>query len=65
MTRPASVRLPEDARLGARFEQYVVGSRTGALRFVLEPDFVREYIEATGIDESGAPPRRRRSSRCS
>jgi hypothetical protein len=52
MTRPASVRLPEDAQRGARFDQYVVGSRTGALHFVLEPDFVREYIEVTGIDAS-------------
>jgi hypothetical protein len=50
MTRPADVRIREDARSGTCFEQYVVGERTGPLRFVLEPAFVDEYIDATGID---------------
>jgi len=52
MTRPGSVRLKEDEQRGARFEDYRVGSRTGELRFVLEPEFVTEYIEAAGIDPS-------------
>lgn len=52
MTRPESVRLKEDPHAGARFAQYVVGSRTGEMRFLLEPEFVDEYIAAAAIDES-------------
>jgi hypothetical protein len=52
MTLPAEVRLREDAQAGARFADYVIGSRTGELRFVLEPAFVGEYIAAAGIDDS-------------
>lgn len=52
MTRPAAVRLKEDAQAGARFADYVVGSRTGELRFELEPAFVDDYIQAAGIDAS-------------
>ena len=50
MTRPAEVRVREDARTGARFEDYAVGERIGPLRFTLDPAFVEEYIEAAGVD---------------
>lgn len=50
MTRPAQVRAREDARTGTRFEDYVIGERTGPLRFTLEPAFVEEYIAAADVD---------------
>ena len=50
MTRPAQVRAMEDARSGTAFEAYRVGERVGPLRFELEPAFIDEYIEATGVD---------------
>jgi hypothetical protein len=52
MTRPAEVRRRENAETGARFQDYEVGSRTGELRFNLEPAFVDEYTGVAGIDES-------------
>lgn len=52
MTRPAEVRAREDVRTGTHFERYVVGERTGPLRFVLEPAFIEEYIVASGVDEA-------------
>lgn len=52
MTRPAEVRVPEDARGGTRFADYEVGARTGPLRFTLEPGFIDEFIEASGVDAS-------------
>lgn len=50
MTRPAEVRAREDAQAGTTFEAYRVGERVGPLRFDLEPAFIDEYIDATGID---------------
>ena len=52
MTRPAEVRVREDAATGTPFEAYTVGERTGPLAFTLEPAFVDEYVAATGVDES-------------
>jgi hypothetical protein len=52
MTRPAELRRSEDAEAGARYQDYEVGSRTGELKFVLDPAFVDEYIDVTGIDQS-------------
>lgn len=43
--------MKEDARNGTAFAAYRVGERTGPLRFELDPDFIDEYIAATGIDE--------------
>ena len=50
MTRPAEVRVKEDASAGTPFEAYRVGERTGPLRFELEPAFIEEFISAAGID---------------
>jgi hypothetical protein len=51
MTRPAEVRVREDAA-GTRFEAYSVGERTGRLAFTLEPAFVDEFVAAAGVDAS-------------
>lgn len=50
MTRPAEVRVREDAQTGTAFEAYRVGERVGPLRFELEPAFIDEYIQAAGVD---------------
>lgn len=52
MTRPAAVRIKEDASTGTTFEQYSVGERTGPLHFTLEPAFIDEYVAAAGVDEA-------------
>ena len=49
MTRPAEVRSREDAAGGASFDEYRVGERVGPLLFTLEPEFIGEYIGATGL----------------
>lgn len=50
MTRPAEVRLNEDARAGTAFDAYVVGARVGPLAFDLEPALIDEFIAAAGLD---------------
>jgi hypothetical protein len=52
MTRPAEVRVKEDAGTGTPFGQYIVGERTGPLRFVLEPAFIDEFVAASGVDDA-------------